>query len=92
VIVSPLEHRVIDITNQVLEETSDHNVDNLTNLNVDVLSQGGSGVVLLELHTACNVLLSCGQVEFIKGLVSILKSINRCSEVEADIVHQKPIE
>ena len=65
VVVAAFKNRVVDVANKVLEERSDHHVDNLTNFQVDILGQCGSSMVLLEFHATCDVLFSGLKIEFI---------------------------
>ena len=90
VVVSPLEYRVVHIANEVLEETSDHYIDDLANLEVNILCEGSGSVVLLKLHAACDVLFSSGKVQLVQCLVGVLSPVYRSSKVETYIIHQKP--
>ena len=56
-IVRAIEHRWLDIANQVFEERTDDNVYDLANLQVHSASQCCSRMEHLELLTASDVLL-----------------------------------
>ena len=47
-------------------------------------------MVLLKLHAASNVLLCRCQIQLIQSLIGVVVVIDGVSEIEGDIIHQKP--
>jgi len=86
-VVFALEDRIVHVADQVLEEASDHDVDYLANLEIDVLGKRRRLMILLELHTAGYVLLCRSQVELVQCLLCKLTPVDCLTEVETHIVH-----
>ena len=64
-VVFALKDRVVHITDQVLEEAPDHDIDYLANLEVDVLGKRCRLMILFKFHAASDILLSGGQVQLV---------------------------
>ena len=81
-IVGAIEDRGLHVTDQVLKEGADDDVNDLANLQVNCRCQGRIRVETLELHTASDVLFGGLLVELVESCVSKLMGIDRASEVE----------
>ena len=69
-IVGAIEDRGLHVTDQVLKEGADDDVDDLANLQVNCRCEGRSCVETLELHTASNILLGGLLVELVESCIS----------------------
>ena len=91
-VVVPLKDTWLDITDQVLEEGTDHHIDDLTNDNVNLVTEGGPRMELLEVKAAGNILLRCLEIQLVQSEECILLLVDGLSEVERHIVHQERLE
>lgn len=92
VVVSAIEHWVLDVADQVLKERADDNVDDLANLDVHALLQVGLLVELLKLNCARDVFLSTRLVQLVKGRIREIRLVDILVEVKRHVVHQKRLE
>ena len=91
VVVRPVKHRGLHIADKVLEEGADHDVDDLTDFQVDVFAQGCAQVEALEFLTAGNILFGRLLVQLVQRGVGELFLIDCGTEVERNVVHQETI-
>jgi len=87
VVVFAVKHGVLHIAHEVLEETSDYDVDDLANLEIHCRFQRRPHVELLELHATRDILLSTGLVQLVQCRVRETLAIQGATEVERHVVH-----
>ena len=88
-VVFSFKHRWLHITDQVLEERSDHNVDDLANLKIDGICKSCARMESLEILTAGNILLSSLLVKLVQCRECKFFVVDRGAEIEGDVVHQE---
>ncbi len=88
-VVLSFKHRWLHIADQVLEERSDHNVDDLANLKIDGICKGCARMERLEILTAGNILLSSLLVKLVQSCECKFFVVDRGTEIEGDVVHQE---
>ena len=88
-IVSPVEDRRPDITDQVFEEAADHHVYYLAYLQRYFRPKTCFSMKLNELLTTGYVLLSTSLIQFVKSRVGKFFLVDGRTEVERHIIHQE---
>ena len=78
------------VTDQVLEEGTDHDVDDLADFDVHIWLQRCPLVELLEVYAAGDVLLSTSLEQLVEGRECKVLPIDCLTEIEGHIVHQEP--
>ena len=89
VVVLLVEDGWLYVADEVLEERTDHYVDDLADLEVDCRSQSGPRMEHLEVLAARDVLLGGLQVQLVQRSVRKLVRVDGRTEVERDIVHEE---
>ena len=87
VVLSSVKYGRLHVANQVLEERTNNDVDDLADLDVDVGLQSCPFVELLEVHAARDVLLSSCLEELVQGREGEVLAVDRLTEVEGHVVH-----
>lgn len=88
-VVSSRVYGLAHIAHEVLEERANNHIQDLDDLDIDQRAKGGRLVELLEINTACVILFSSSDVQFLQCLTSVLPIVDNRVEVVSDVVHEE---